>query len=86
MATSTYIAHKVMVELLLNRFDETPRAIGMIDDRRIMQVYAAPGGSWTILVTTSAGQSCILAAGKGFEALLAAPGEGMPPVRPGDPA
>lgn len=78
--------YRVMVQLLLDRFDETLHSIGMIDGRRIMQVFTAPGGSWTVLVTTNAGQSCIVAAGKGFEAIRPASGNEEPRVPPGDPA
>jgi hypothetical protein len=78
--------YKAMVQLLLDRFEETPQSIGLIDDRRIMQVFTASGGSWTILVTTNAGQSCILAAGTGFETARPAKGSEEPPVQPGDPA
>lgn len=74
-----------MVQVLLDRFGETPQAIGLIDGRRVMQVFAARGGSWTVLVTANTGQSCILAAGKGYETVPAAADE-APAAQPGDPA
>jgi len=70
-----------MAAFLAERYGETPRAVGLVGQDRVVQVFAGAGGSWTILVTTAAGRSCILAAGEGWETIPAAD----PPV-PGDPA
>ena len=71
-----------MVAFLAERYGETPRAVGLVGGDRVVQVFAGSGGSWTILVTSTAGHSCILAAGEGWETIPAAD----PPRAPGDPA
>lgn len=69
-----------MARFLADRFGETPRGIGLVDDKRVVQLFASVEGSWTILVTNTAGRACIMAAGEGWEA-VAAPGG----PSPGDP-
>ena len=59
--------HKQIVELLSKRFSEVPKAIGMVGEKRIMEVFISEKGTWTILVTNSDGTTCILAAGDDWE-------------------
>jgi hypothetical protein len=59
--------HKQIVELLSKRFSENPKAVGLVGEKRIMEVFTSEKGSWTILVTNSDGQTCILAAGDDWE-------------------
>ena len=54
-------SHEKMIELLSKRFSEVPKAIGLVE------VYVSKTGTWTILVTNSEGQTCILAAGNDWE-------------------
>lgn len=62
--------HTSIVSLLEKRYGETPRGIGLVSDRGVMQVFVSPEkGTWTILMTNAQGQSCLLAAGKGWEEL-----------------
>jgi hypothetical protein len=74
--------YRRMATFLAERYGETPRAVGLVGEGRIVQVFAGAGGSWTILVTSTAGQTCILAAGEGWETIPVAD----PPAAPGDPA
>ncbi len=60
-------AHKRMVEVLANKYNEVPKAIGTVNEKRFMEVYVSKSGSWTILVTSADGQSCIVAAGQDWE-------------------
>jgi hypothetical protein len=62
-------AHKQMVGLLSKKYREAPLAMGTVNEDRFMQLFVSDGGSWTILVTKSDGQACILAAGKNWERL-----------------
>ena len=73
--------YRQMAEILSRRFGETPRAFGLVGADRILQLFTAPGGSWTILVTAGSGRTCIVAAGEGWEDIPA-----PQPAVPGDPA
>ncbi len=59
--------HEKMVQLLSKRFSEVPKAVGLVGQTRVMEVYVSQKGSWTIVVTNSGGQACILAAGNDWE-------------------
>lgn len=54
---------------LAEEFDETRRGIGLAANGTVMEIFAAQDGSWTVLVTTAEGMSCLLASGQGYEAL-----------------
>lgn len=47
------------------RFQERPVAAGVAASGGLIEVFAAPGGSFTILVTRPDGISCLVAAGDG---------------------
>lgn len=59
--------HKAMVQLLTKKYSETPMGVGTVNQDRFMQLFVSEGGSWTILVTKTNGESCIVAAGKNWE-------------------
>ena len=62
-----------IVAQLERKYGETRRSIGLQQDRAVIEVYASDKtGSWTILVTDTAGKSCLIAAGDAFEAVKAA--------------
>ncbi len=49
-------------------FGETRQSYGLAANSSLIEVYAsAETGTWTILVTTAQGVTCILAAGQAFE-------------------
>ncbi|PKP85855.1 MAG: hypothetical protein CVT80_00385 [Alphaproteobacteria bacterium HGW-Alphaproteobacteria-2] len=57
-----------MVRRLAQGFGEVQVGSGLSGER-IVEVWAAPdGGTWTILVTTPGGISCLAAAGEGWVA------------------
>lgn len=60
-------AHKAMVQLLTKKYSETPMGVGTVNQDRFMQLFVSERGSWTILVTKTNGESCIVAAGKNWE-------------------
>ena len=66
-----------MVELLTNRYQEAKTAMGLISNRGVIELYVSASGSWTMLITSSNGKACILAAGKYWQTTVAAP-EGAP--------
>ena len=61
--------HDKMVQLLAKKYRETPVSIGTVNQNRLMQFFASERGTWTILMTKTSGESCILAAGSNFEKL-----------------
>ncbi len=54
------------LEILANGYDEVPVAMGLTADGRVVEVYASGNGSWTIIVTMSAGRTCGILAGEGW--------------------
>ncbi len=66
------------LELLARKYDETVIAAGVVQDGRLIEVTASEGGAtWTILISTPRGLSCLLAAGEGWRSLKRqAPEEG----------
>jgi hypothetical protein len=53
--------------MLAERYQERREAIGLSDAGLLMEVFVSPGGTWTILITSPAGFTCIIAAGDSFE-------------------
>ena len=65
-----------IIAQLERKYGETRRSVGLQDGRGVVEVYASDRtGSWTILVTDTAGKSCLLAAGEAFESLKTAGAE-----------
>jgi hypothetical protein len=59
----------LLIGLLAKKYSETPVGTGTINDDRYMQLFVSAQGSWTVIVTKTDGQSCIVAAGRNWEAL-----------------
>lgn len=68
-----------MVRRLAQGFGEVQVGSGLSGDGRIVEVWASPdGGTWTILITTAGGISCLAGAGEGWVAAPDVPdGEAM---------
>jgi hypothetical protein len=67
-----------LVAQLGSQYNENQRALGLLGEQAVMEVFASDQGSWTILTTDVNGTSCIVAAGEGWDdrfAILA--GEGV---------
>lgn len=60
-------ARAELVALLWGRYAETPRAMGLVAQDRMMELFASDSGSWTLLVTTAEGLACLLASGQSFQ-------------------
>jgi hypothetical protein len=52
-----------MGKMLLQRFGEEPKAAGAIGDDRVVELLISQTGSWTLLVTTPDGRSCVMTGG-----------------------
>lgn len=66
-AAATCMSHKALVSYLTERFEESPRAIGLVASRNVMEVFASDKGTWTIVMTSTRGVACIVAAGDTWE-------------------
>lgn len=59
-----------IVKSLQQEFQEAPSAMGMSDNGAVIEVLAARDGkTWTILMTTPDGTSCVVATGEMWEPL-----------------
>jgi hypothetical protein len=55
---------------LKGKYSEAPVAFGLQTNGNLLQIYASQAsGTWTVVSTTPAGVSCIVAAGKSWESL-----------------
>jgi hypothetical protein len=61
--------HKQMVGLLSKKYSENPVAMGTVNADRYMQIFVSNEGTWTVLVTKTNGEACIVAAGNNWEKL-----------------
>lgn len=60
-------AHEIAKQLG-SKYDEAPVAMGLQSNGNLLQVYASQEKrTWTVVSTTPAGVSCIVAAGKAWE-------------------
>ncbi len=57
------------LDQLDRRFKEAPAALGVIDNGSVLELLTSRAGSWTILVTTPDGTTCMVASGDNWEAL-----------------
>jgi hypothetical protein len=71
---------EMVMENLRGKYGETTRMIALGSNGAVVEVLAAEGGgTWTIIVTTPAGLTCLIAAGTDFETL-----DGEPAARGDD--
>ena len=61
--------HNQMVELLAKKYSENPVAMGTVNEDRFMQLFVSARGSWTVVLTKTDGEACIVAAGHNWEKL-----------------
>jgi hypothetical protein len=66
--------------LLSDGYGETRRAIGIAGSDAVMEVYASDTtGTWTVTITLPDGRMCLMASGKGFQAVVEKlPAKGTP--------
>ena len=68
-ARSICAPHDQMVELLNRQFSEQPAAIGISGNGQLLEVFTAGDGStWTIVMTTPQGVSCVVSDGLNWDA------------------
>jgi hypothetical protein len=57
------------IKALADKYQETGKALGIAGQVNLVEIFASKAGTWTILVTTPEGKSCIIAAGSSWEDL-----------------
>jgi hypothetical protein len=59
-----------VLELLAKKYKESPVAAGVTNTGGLVEVLTdGKGGTWTIIVTTPQGMSCLVAAGEGWRSM-----------------
>ncbi len=66
-AGSVCFDHDELRANLARDYQERQSAYGRVGNDAIMEIYASEGGTWTLVMTDTAGNSCIMAAGDGYE-------------------
>lgn len=55
------------VDTLTDRYGEERRAVALDARGQLVELWGASDGAWTVLLTTPAGQSCLVGAGEAHE-------------------
>ena len=58
-----------MVAGLEKNYSEAPVSIGLASNGSVIEIFASPKQTWTIVMTRPDGQSCVLMAGESWEDL-----------------
>ena len=57
-----------VLKQLSERYKEAPVALGLASNGSLLEVFSSNGGAtWTIIVTSPNGTSCLVAAGQGWQ-------------------
>jgi hypothetical protein len=57
-----------LLKALSEKYKEAPRALGLSSSgKAVFEVYTSKAGTWTIVMTTTTGVTCIMAAGHSWE-------------------
>ncbi|MBB5571635.1 MULTISPECIES: hypothetical protein [Rhizobium] len=63
-----------IVAFLEAHYSEKLSAIGQLDPKNIIEIFAAESGSWTMMITSISGRSCVILTGQNWESIPALPG------------
>jgi hypothetical protein len=66
-----------VVKELAQRFKEAPEANGIMPDGMLLEVFVSEARSWTILITSPKGISCLAASGENWEREFRKPDVGI---------
>ena len=57
-----------MTKMLSGKYQEKPKAIGVsATGKSVLEVFTSSEGSWTLLMTTAKGMTCIMGAGHSWQ-------------------
>ncbi len=54
---------------LAKKYKEVPKAMGLVSNSGMMEVYVSEQGTWSILMTAPNGITCLIAAGNNWQGL-----------------
>ena len=60
-------SHEDLAKSLTTRFKEARRIMGVVNAKSVMEIFMSPQGTWTVLVTDTAGTACIIATGQDWQ-------------------
>lgn len=70
-ASATCGDRTTLLKALHEKYKESPRALGLASSGKAMfEVYTSENGTWTILMTTAKGVTCVMAAGHSWQEAL----------------
>lgn len=69
-------ARDVLARALEDTYEEVPRMQAMTSGGDLLEIFAAPSGSWTATISKPGGRSCPIASGHGLDVI--APLDGDP--------
>lgn len=64
-----------IVQKLSDHFNESPMALGIVNQDAVVEVFVSDNGSWTILATGTDGNSCVVSAGEGWQSTTIVAGQ-----------
>ena len=65
---------ETVVQRLAEAYGETRQSMGLGANNAVVEVFASPAsGSWTITMTGTNGITCLIAAGRAYEAVAESP-------------
>lgn len=71
-------SRETVLSFLSKQYSEAPVAMGVSKNSGLVEVLTSgPGSTFTIIVTTPNGQTCMVAAGDGWESLASLPKTGV---------
>ena len=66
-AQSACLPRDALLEKLSQKYRETPIAVGLASNGQVVELMSSPGGlTWTLVVTTPSGISCLIASGRAW--------------------
>lgn len=60
---------------LKSKYSESPKSMGLAANGSVLEVLTSVSGTWTILLTTPSGITCLIAAGEHWEEMAVREGE-----------
>jgi len=60
---------KKFTSYLSEKYNEVPKAIGLVSNSGMMEVFVSEKGTWSILMTTPNGITCLIAAGDNWQGI-----------------
>ena len=59
-----------IIHKLENAYSEEPVSIGIIENGSLIEVFVSESGTFTILITSPKGRSCLVAVGNSWESAI----------------